>query len=67
MALIFTFPHLDSTVKGDTGKLQRINSRGTETRSGIQLSGAPVGREFPGRLVCFRAAPDPPPQWAGRK
>lgn len=47
MALIFTFHILTQPLKRHTGKLQLINSRGTETRSGILLSGTPVGREFP--------------------
>ena len=67
MALIFTFPHLDSTGKGLTlGSYSSSASTVVEIKRGVLLSGAPAGGEFLGRRVCFRAAPEPPPLRARR-
>ena len=67
MALIFTFPHLDSTGKGRTpGSYSSSASTVVEIKRGVLLSGAPAGGEFLGRRVCFRAAPEPPPLRARR-
>ena len=62
MSLIFTFPHLDSTGKGRTpGSYSSSASTVVEIKRGVLLSGAPAGGEFPGRQVCFGAAPEPLP------
>ena len=54
MALIFTFPHLDSTGKGRTpGSYSSSASTVVEIKRGVLLSGAPAGGEFLGRQVCF--------------